>query len=296
MLKRMEFRLVVAAVLGFSGVSRGLEYDPFPTCSEAWKADSMLVTLQKVDSESAASGARITTQELTRFQYVPGTCIPRLILKGDPGSDLGIRKTEFHERIPLRVYDVLESTVPNKDLQPGAAFYSEQGKLDSSMWIIPHVFPPVENDSGFMITRYVDGPGYSLIESLSRHGSGPSFRSAVDSIVDDDSGRTVRSFHQAEGSWTTRCRTEGPTYVCELKWDRDLMYAEKRTWFLTQGRPDSLQLRIGGVLYYSTRYYWASGSTGIKAAPTRGKSVPSHGLWEGFDILGRIKAWRHTRF
>jgi hypothetical protein len=43
MLKRPDFRLNVLMVLGISGNCQAVYFDPFPTCSEAGKADSTVM-------------------------------------------------------------------------------------------------------------------------------------------------------------------------------------------------------------------------------------------------------------
>jgi hypothetical protein len=308
MLKRPYFRLFISVFLGISGICQAIYFDPFPTCSETGRADSTFMVPLEEDlaDPSVLHQGRFPT--VTRFEYVPGTCIPKSVLKQRYASASAAHVTEFREREPGRIYDFTLSMMPDDgDSTRGTDFYSIRGTLDSSIqYSVPVESQSATPDTQFYVKRYIQGPGYSLIEIGYRGGADPWTRTLVDSIVVDDSGTNIYSIDgEKREIETTRCRARASTYVCEAeqKFPNRVGLSpmlETRTWFLSQGRPDSMLLVSSGGIrkhpsYASTRYYWASGTAGIKTGAVRGKSVINRSLWEGIDILGRIKAWRHMR-
>ncbi|MDB5050841.1 MAG: hypothetical protein JWO30_3912 [Fibrobacteres bacterium] len=289
-----DLRWMVAAIWGISGVSHGMEYEPFPTCTESAQVDSLQET---VFVDETLDPAQAPFTGTSHFKYVPGTCFLSQTIRYPYYLEGMAIKTDYRERTALLAYDFDLNTVPaGPDTTVGTMYYSSLGAVDSITFRSTHIKPGGIPDTAFGLFRYTRKPAYQLVEDLVRHGSATWTVIEKDSVVEDLSGKTIYTQGEDDEPYTTKCSLKGQTYECDQIREGMADPVAKDIWFLTQGRTDSLQHWSMGTLTASERYFWSSKSAAIRLVKGRGKPPATASLWNDFDLMGRMKAWRRTRF
>jgi hypothetical protein len=275
--------LAAALICGCLDWAQGMQYEPFRFCLESAKVDSSL-TWVRVDD---GFGVPPPYKEVRHFQYQPAGCLPgKTVGVYDYGDMPDI--TTYTLRPGQRVADYTRR-FENGVTATGTEYYSASGKLDSSFYS-EDVVDEVEGSFKFRrLKRYITKPDYELVQTFIGYDDGPLEFSQGDSIVSNDSGKTVYSRGENENR-VTECVSRGKTFVCTPTQVDDEENKLKIIWFLDQGRPDSMQVFLGdGTLYYSTTYFWSS-RQGVdirarnpRAALHRSANIPKF----RFDLRGR---------
>ena len=247
-----RFSLAAAAICGCLGWPQAMQYQPYPLCTETAKVDSARTKVFIDDG----FGIPPPYKEVRTYQYQPGSCLPSKMVGVYDYGDMPDNKT-YTLRAGQKVVDYTER-FENGATATGTEYYSAAGKLDSSYYR-ENVVDKVNGDYKFTrFQRFITSAKYELVQTFIAYDNDPLEFSQGDSIIANDSGKTVYSKGEYENR-TTECVTRGKTFVCTPTKVTDKEGKLKITWFLNQNRPDSMQVALSdGSLYYSNVYFWSS--------------------------------------
>lgn len=280
---RFRFGLSVSVVCGCLGGVQAMQYEPFRFCLETAKVDSSRTWVFVDDG----FGAPPPYKEDKYYQYQPDGCLPSETVGKYDYGDMPDIKT-FTPRPGGRAVDYTQR-FENGLKVTGTEFYSTSGRLDSSFYYEDVVD---ELDGNFKFTRvqrHVIKPEYELVKSYIAYDDGPLMFSQGDSIVANDSGKTVYSRGDYENR-ITECVTRAETFICVPTKVEDEEPRLEITWFLNRERPDSMHVALeDGTLYYSRIYFWSpnqvAGFQVRTPAPTDHQSAILPKTY--FDLRGR---------
>jgi hypothetical protein len=273
---------ILAAFIGcFMSVSQGMIYEPFATCAESAKVDSIQ---EWIWVDSAMGSAPPPYRSLYTVAYQPGTCLPaRDFFKGYWMEKPNIGT--FTLRPGTGTVDYVVALGDGTRLT-GTTYFRASGKMDSTEYT-----ENVRDRSGKIVmqttrSRFLAKSGYELAQVLVREGTGPWTQVQQDSIVPNDAGKTVYS--KGEVNAVTPCVADGNTYACTPVGTGSSGELPKQVWYLTGERVDSLRYYDpGGVLLQTDKWFWSGRAATRAIRKARIGSPRTAGPGTAFDVAGR---------
>jgi hypothetical protein len=282
---RTALLIVLLHAAGFA-----MTWKPFPFCTETHQVDS-LQNLVWIDE--AMIPERAPYRGFAAFTYHPGTCFVARTVQKPPYMDTAF-VMEAGLSADLRSQEIRWQFPGPMEEQPhGTVWYSAAGEQDSSYF---HTLGREDGDDPVRVTRrevHRRTPEFLIISNSIRRGDGPWQTYARDTVVQSGDVTLIYTTDE-EGSWVTRCSSEGPTYVCTPTPVGDVDFdLNKQVWHLTGNRPDSLRTyRPDGRLESTEHWTWSPRSgVSVRQSPprVRPRSRPrAVSEWGRFNLLGRI--------
>jgi hypothetical protein len=272
-------RKMFSAFIGcLMGVSQGMTYEPFQTCTETAQVDSTEITtwVDTLETDPPPYLSRET------FGYRAGTCMPAKDVydaywMGSP------QVGNCTLRPAGRINDCV-TMMDNGTKREVTMYYAAGGKVDSTLI----VETPEDNSlpKETTLIRYLAKTGYDLIRTDLRDGNGPWSQILQDSIVTKGTGKVI--YTKGDVNTVTTCIADGNTYACTPVGTSSYGELEKQVWYLTGGRVDSLgTYDLQGVHIGTEKWFWSARSGNSAAVKARVSSPWMARSGTVFDVAGR---------
>lgn len=276
---RVGGKILAIIIGGFTGLSQGMTYEPFQTCTDTAQVDSIRITTWVDSLETAPPPYR----SLETFAYHAGTCMPakdvyEAYWMGSP--EIG--------NCTLRSGNRINDCVTMKDngtKREVTMYYAASGKVDSTLIVeTPKDLSRFPKET--TLIRYLAETGYDLIRMDLRDGNGPWSQIMQDSIVTKGTGKVI--YTKGEVNTVTTCLANGNTYACTPVAAGSGGESQKQVWYLTGGRVDSLSYYdLKGVHIGTDKWFWSARSGNSTAIKARISSPWSARPGTVFDMAGR---------